>query len=410
MNLSDQNLIVADTAAPLHHFAKNGYYQVGNRVFNHKILALQHATATKQSVHWNFNSEVYDSMDWTQKDSMSLLDMYRTRAEQVRNKYDYLILCWSGGGDSTTMLESFLHNNILIDEVVIMWPVSQSRGRYTAEWNTDSTNVLSEWELAIVPKLERLRIKYPNLKITICDTMSELNKNEYCDDTVLIVEKHNYGAIQRWRQLDQVARERSEKHNSVAIVLGVSPITTCNLDNKYLAAFFLDDHVNPGSKSDQTLDGWTRNVEYFYMTPDMPELVRKQAHVILEHMNVYPPAKNYVDTWIMTKTRKFEVTNRVDPEILRQYRKKLLYPNYDINTFQVRKQEDTHNRADWFEWFFKNPHAEEFVAPWRSAIQQHQALIDPKFLTYSQERCVGYVTFCSKLHIIGKFTHEIYQI
>lgn len=39
---------VVDTIAPFEHFAKNGYYTVGNKIFNHKIHALQEATRIKQ--------------------------------------------------------------------------------------------------------------------------------------------------------------------------------------------------------------------------------------------------------------------------------------------------------------------------------------------------------------------------
>lgn len=402
MNLPIQKLAVADTTAPLEHFAKNGYYQVGNQVFNHKIMALQYATATKQSVNWNFNNKVYDSLDWIKQDSIGLLSMYKMRAEQLRNKYDYLILCWSGGADSTAMLESFLHNNILLDEVVILWPVSRTRGRYTPNWNTHSFNMPSEWELAVVPQLEKIKKDYPKLKITICDTMDKLETNEYRDDTVLVCEKHNYGSIQRWRQLDEVARKRSEKYHNVAILLGVSPVHVANLDDKYLVTFFTDSFVSPGSKSDRTQDGWLRNVEFFYMTPDMPELMRKQAHVMLEHMKMNPQAKKYVSAMTMTKHRTLKMVYNPDSEIFRQYRKSLLYPNYDINTFQVRKQEDTHDRADWFEWFFQDPHSEPFLLPWRSAVKAHQNLIDPKFFQIVNGRVADYMEFCTKFYIVGK--------
>ena len=132
---------IIDTTAPLNHFAKNGYYTVGNKIFNHNIYAYQEATKTNSDVNWHFNDEVFLKQDWKTPIQIPLLELYRMRAEQLRQKYDYLILCWSGGGDSTTMLESFLDNNIHLDEVVLLWPLKQTKGRYTVTANNDSTNM-----------------------------------------------------------------------------------------------------------------------------------------------------------------------------------------------------------------------------------------------------------------------------
>ena len=146
-----ESLIVADTTAHLSFFAKNGYYQVGQRVFNHKVYALQEATRTGKDVSWNFNRLTYDSLDWTQTNGRSLQDLYRDRAWQLRQKYKWHCLAWSGGGDSTTVLDSFLLNNIHLDEIVILWPHSRLRGRYTASTDTRPQNMASEWDFAIEP-------------------------------------------------------------------------------------------------------------------------------------------------------------------------------------------------------------------------------------------------------------------
>jgi hypothetical protein len=107
--------VVADTAASLSFFAKNGYYQVGQRAFNHKVYAMQEATRTGQDVSWNFNRSIYDKVNWMQTNGRTLDDLYRDRAWQLRQKYKWLCLAWSGGGDSTTVLHSFLLNNIHLD-------------------------------------------------------------------------------------------------------------------------------------------------------------------------------------------------------------------------------------------------------------------------------------------------------
>lgn len=389
-------LTVADTTAPLVHFRKNGYYVVGDKIFNHKILALQYATETNLPVRWNFNNEVFGALNWQDKSSVPLPELYRLRAVQLRNKYKYLVLCWSGGGDSTNMLEAFLHNHIPLDEVVVGWPYSLSNGKYKPN-NVDKSagNFLSEWDYTIKPQLEQLKKNYPSLKITVIDQMCKLNKHEYADDTLLIAEKHNYVHIQRNRDFDKLFRERTEKHDDVAILFGTSATSTKIIDG-YLYVQFVDSHTTPYSKSDYTSQGWVRNIEFFYWTPDMPEIVKQQAHVILDYINTNSKAIVNIPQVINNTTYYGNF------EMYRQFCKFLFYPNYFLNTFQVVKQEDTHNLGEYHAWFHQNPEAKEYLDPWRSAVQTHQALIASKFFKTCGTQIIGYVPFTSPLYKIGK--------
>ena len=400
---------IADTTAPLDHIAKNGYYVVGDKIFNHRIIALQYATKTKLPVSWNFHNEAYSKINWKERANIPLTELCRLRALQLRQKYDYLILLWSGGGDSTTMLDSFLNNNIRLDEIIIMWPRSKTQGKYTPTQNTVNTNVLSEWDFAIEPKLKKIMADHPSIKITISDTLENPDPNEYYDDTVLIVQKHNYGAIQRWRALDKIIRERTDVYHNVATVLGVSPPEVAIIDD-YLAVFFVDSAAYPGSKSDYTLQGWPRNIEYFYTTPDMPELPREQGHVIYDYFKANPAAIKYCPHHLtMGKNLILKKIDRIDsPDTAawRHFRKFMLYPNYDLKTFQADKPLDNYTNSEWFRWFTDNPHAEEFLPAWRSAIRAHQALIDPKFFRYKDDGSIlGYFNFQTKFYIIGKLNH-----
>ena len=395
------NHVIMDTRAPLDFIAKNGFYVVGNKIYNHKIHALQEASRTKQDIHWDFNDAVFSKVDWSQRLNIPLLEIYRMRALQLRQKYQYLICCWSGGGDSTTMLESFLDNNIHLDELVVLWPTSLSPGKYYPCLDKTPENFMSEWDFSIKPKLDKLRETYPKLKITIRDTFKEPPRDEDRDDTVLIVEKHSYGTIQKWRELDRVIEERLEHHSSVAAMLAVAPVELSILDD--VAAIYFDDmNAYPGSKSDYTLTGMPRNIEYFYWTPDFPELIREQAHAIIDRLNLLPDTRKWVPNYCMDPTRVLKKTANPDAEMLRTFRKSILYPNYPLNTFQARKQDDTHYRGSWETWFHGNAHAEEYLTAWESAITAHQALIDERFFVRRNGRIVRYQHFKSRWYPITK--------
>ena len=94
-----------------------GVYRVGDFDFYSKVEAIEMHTKTGIHPYWDFNEAVYRSRDWTVEPSVDLSELYRRRAQQLRDKYDYLVLWYSSGADSDNVLRSFLDNDILIDEV-----------------------------------------------------------------------------------------------------------------------------------------------------------------------------------------------------------------------------------------------------------------------------------------------------
>ena len=400
-----------DTLAPVQFFQKNGYYAVGDKIFNHKIMAMQYSTSSRMPMTWNFNDEAYSQINWRQRLGIDLRSLYRLRAQQLRDKYKYLILAWSGGGDSTQMLESFLKNNIKIDELVIIWPVSTMQGKYRASTDTSSNNMLSEWDFSIKPKLDKIRESHPDLRITIADVFSDMSSREDSDDTVLITEKHSFASIQRFRALDSVIEKRVEQHLDVATVIGVGPTDVFLYDN-WLAVQFVDQATNPGSKSDYTLKGWPRNIEFFYWTPDFPEIPREQAHALSDYLKTNPNELKKITRFVLNKNRVFEKVYSPDFELYRRLYKSVIYPDYNPNTFQVVKPDDTHMFHTNYEWFHQNPHSKEFTDPWISTVKAHQSLIDPGFFDFYQGRVVRYRTFYSKPYLVDRLpaTEEITNV
>ena len=77
----------------MHIFEQNnklGYYTVGENVFYSKPMALIESTKTGNFPHWNFSNEVFEKTSWTQDCSVDLRELYRLRAQQLRDRYDYI--------------------------------------------------------------------------------------------------------------------------------------------------------------------------------------------------------------------------------------------------------------------------------------------------------------------------------
>jgi hypothetical protein len=154
-----------------------GYWQVGDQKFINKYQALVHATKTNNYIHFRYFDDVWQNFDRSLIGKYSLKELYKQRAQQLRDSYDYLILYFSGGADSYNVLRSFLDNGIHLDEICVKWAKDViDKDVYLP--NTEEVtalNYLSEWDFAIKPVLEEVAQKHPNIKIEIVDWFNDKN-------------------------------------------------------------------------------------------------------------------------------------------------------------------------------------------------------------------------------------------
>jgi hypothetical protein len=220
-----QSPTVLDSTAPFDLFAKNGYYTVGNCIAVTQGVAVQESSRTGLPIAWHFNDQEYRAMNWRTSWNLPISEVYRLRAQQLRDKYKYLVLWFSGGADSTVILQSFINNNIHLDEVVVAWPSTTSQGQYTPNTvDKSASNFISEWDFAIKPRLEWLAKVSPGTKITVVDFLVDLPEIEDFEDTWTIVEKSSYYTIKRQRALDKIVTERFNHYgDGLASIAGVAP-------------------------------------------------------------------------------------------------------------------------------------------------------------------------------------------
>ena len=83
--------------------SKLGAYYVGTfaRPIHNKLQALELAQKTGAKVRWEFNDLAYSQINWQHEPEVNIDMLYLMRARQLRDKYDHLVLNFSGGSDST---------------------------------------------------------------------------------------------------------------------------------------------------------------------------------------------------------------------------------------------------------------------------------------------------------------------
>ena len=162
---------------------KYGYWVVNGLTFDKKIEALRYASKHNAHVSFYYHDNVWEAylatIDRKSLGKRNLSQLYKDRADQLRDKYDYLVLYYSGGTDSHNILRTFIDNNIKLDEVHVKWPKPLMDGKlYTPNmFDTSAFNFASEWNFAIKPILEYLKQYHPNIKITFSDYTEKLNTN-----------------------------------------------------------------------------------------------------------------------------------------------------------------------------------------------------------------------------------------
>lgn len=98
-------------------------YSVDNRLFSNGLDAFYHAAihTPHETVNFVFDDAFWSAQDWSIEPAQSFDVLLDTRARQLRDKYGYLILLFSGGTDSLLIYNVFRRLNLPIDEIVTIY-------------------------------------------------------------------------------------------------------------------------------------------------------------------------------------------------------------------------------------------------------------------------------------------------
>lgn len=143
------------------------YYQVGEKKTTSKIQALEWAEGHFRQIKLHYLDDLFQKTDWTKEPEKDWETILRNRCIEIRNKHDYVILWYSGGWDSQTILDAFIRNKLKIDELVI----------YVKEYNDEGNEVQPAIDYAQKVKKDY----FPNLKITVFSITAQQHINWYKD-------------------------------------------------------------------------------------------------------------------------------------------------------------------------------------------------------------------------------------
>ena len=265
---------------------KFGFYQVGDYRTYSKLEALEKSKQAGQPVQWNFNREVFEKVNWTVEPPGDLDFWYTTRAQQIRDKYDYIVLWFSGGADSHNVLNTFVKNNIFIDEIAQYHSLEGERGNKKTMMNEE----VFETSGPITVDLIANNPTYKNTVHRMVDISQLIAKVNSVDSNKwdYFYKVNTYlspGALARSyiREVVPAYQDLINAGKKLCFLWALEKPAVTKEKNQWVFSFRdgFDHVVNARS---QTLNRAWEHDEFFYWSPDLPELVCKQAHVVKRYL------------------------------------------------------------------------------------------------------------------------------
>ena len=372
-----------------------GHYRVGDQTFDLKIPALLSASKSGITPTWHYHRDVYQLQDWQGPIKRSLEDLYQSRARQLRAKYDYLVLSFSGGSDSWTALDAFRTSGTHLDEVLVRWPKNATQNLYTADPNNrHPSNILTEWDLAIAPVLTTLQQQMPKTKITVVDWSENIVRTELSDQSWIdrIPQDYlNVGAGLKWTVISDTERKHIDKGLKTCFISGIDK-PQLFIDDGKVYCYFLDKLANGFYNANLARDQG-RNCEHFYWTPDMPEITVEQSKHIFLNLKFAPHMRELID-----RNKPYDSNKK---KIWNAWTRAVIYPKYSsLNMFQADKSYT--NVLDEVDNWMSIYRDTRYVQSWNWGLKNVFSSIAPKFIQKKQEEITGFVGFSDGEYLLGE--------
>lgn len=318
----------------------NGYYTVGDKIIQNKLCAFIEANKKNiNEVKWHYFDQIFiDRLRKFADTNLSLSECYILRAKQLREKYDYLILNYSGGSDSHNILMTFIKNNIKLDHLYVQWPMNLvDKGIYNPNAIDKSNfNFHSEWDLVLKKDLEYIANSFPDIKIEIFDWTTTLKENFY-NDEIFSKNVTNLPSIARSQKQNTFSETETKLANQGKLVASIYGVDKTEIVKKADSWFFyFVDSACMAQPNPENPNG----LEYFYWTPDFPDIAIVQAFKL---KNFYENNKNLQYLIQAKSERSCEIRNFTYNDFYKEFAmraeifKLVCYPHWDFNRFQADK-------------------------------------------------------------------------
>lgn len=372
------------------------YWTCQGHVFHNKIHALIHASQINSDIEFRFNDHVLDNLDWSIEPPHPIDYYYDQRAKSIRDSYDYVVVMYSGGADSSTVLKSFLRQNLAVDEIAVygLYPENSQPNRFL--WNQEIIHAATD----LLNRCSANNIKISNLNlwegINRLDTVDWIWQS---DPLLMATQAIRYPVVFQRADL----RNRVERGQKVCLVFGHDKSKILVKDSAFyhvlldvggagtgiFPELFASDYVGP-------------TMELFHINTVVPEIMIKQAHMMA--------------TWYWQKFGS-DCTSllnmcRMDPKYSSRFNS-VCYPTtwregttYSLGKgtsqsnigYTINTQATIKKSWEWkCEWLQSDLAGTLWHHNWKTGLRQLFTLLDPKFVNQQNDSLVGHYTTARRI-------------
>jgi hypothetical protein len=261
---------------------KLGYYRVGEFKTYSKVEAIEAHARTGIHPHWHFNEEVFKSYNWRVEPTESLEDLYARRAKEIREKYDYVSIFYSGGADSGNIVNTFVDNGLKIDEIV-------TYNFHALDPRRDNFFHAEQYQVSY-PKLEELKkrgVSFKHKVIDLSDIVYKILLNPSLQNNLAYWTNSAFGithlALGFVRESDPDYLRLAEQSLTHAFIFGIEKPRIYIVDGKYCIRFVDMIDTGPSIRTQILARDWEHD-ELFYWAPESCDLICKQGHVLMRFL------------------------------------------------------------------------------------------------------------------------------
>jgi hypothetical protein len=326
-------------------YHNKGIYRANGRPFVNKLEAIMEVNQRGGWIEWDYHDAQFGAARWDLEPPVSLRELYRERAQQLRDAYDHLVLFYSGGADSWNILKAFIDNDIRLDEIY-MFGAFEAEERVNTSLGLDRSPGYYTREIQQSLPLVRRLAAEKKIAVNVFDWTRHIIAAADDPDWFWTAGVRFDPTCMVRSKFHKIFREHTEllhRGKKVGFVYGVDKPRLLRDDNTIYFAF-LDVIMTTGTlPTNDILGEYWENDEYFYWTPNMPELAIKQSHEVVRRLK----AEN--------KTHLIKHMNNIGTFHDEDYYREVnacIYPDWDPGIWQIRKP----TKAVWNElsrWFIE---------------------------------------------------------
>ena len=372
-----------------------GVYTVGEKQFTNKVKALMYASEhniPRYQISWSYGDDYFSAFNWQEEPTESLSYYYTERCRQLREKYDYLILYYSGGSDSHNILAHFLKANLLVDEVVTSFPIEFYDKKQKANKSRATSQMQNEWYYVAKKDLQMLQHLSPKTKITVHDYTSSILDFKINEDSWLMESGESLQPsiaqyIERMYLPHMIDLYEKKK---VAHIYGVDKPRVFTHDGEWYFAFLdvvtaLQAPINPQENKHEYI-----NVEKFYWAPESANMLIKQAHTV---------KKFYQTNHNLQFLARYDAMTYQHRTMVEEIIRSIIYPYWRTDTYQVSKPQSVW-MLECDDILFNQGISSRALGKWKEGYDYILNTINSEFISINNETNVAdaFCGFWSKWH------------